>query len=78
MYRTLEYLREYCRDVVQKHPVLSRSVWSIYGLAVAEINCGESEDNEVTLAINDIDDLISQFDLNYIYAKQEKANERTD
>ena len=51
----LKWLAEHCRQVIAKHPYLRNAVIEIYEIAAAEVESGEPVENEVELAINEID-----------------------
>ena len=56
----LEYLKEYCKSVIEEYPQLTEEVLDLFVLAKDEIEAGESESNEVHLAVSSIEDLIKE------------------
>ena len=63
----IEYLKKYCIEKIKKYPSIKSEIREIYHLAMCEIKEGESETNEVNLAINDIDELIKELEDYYGY-----------
>ncbi len=56
----IKYLKEYVRKSIKEHPNLREEIIELYDLAVCEICDGESEQNEIDLAINAINELIEE------------------
>jgi len=50
-------LKTYCREVLESNPELQDQVIDIYQMAVEEIEDGGSEDHEIALAIESIEQL---------------------
>jgi len=56
----IQQLKKYCLEKIDQYPNLANEIRDIYGLALSEIESGESEDNECELAWSDIKDLINE------------------
>jgi hypothetical protein len=56
----LDYLKGFCREKIAKHPDLKQEIVDFFYLAKTEIEDGESEFNEVGLAIQSINELIEE------------------
>jgi hypothetical protein len=54
----LDYLKNYCEDIIKQYPHLREDVIDLFQLAQDEIESGESQNNEVELAISSIKELI--------------------
>jgi hypothetical protein len=54
----LDYLRGFCQEKIAEHPDLKIAILELYWLAQDEIQDGASVSNEVTLAIESINQLI--------------------
>ncbi len=57
--QTLNELRQFCLETIKDYPHLESEILDFFQLAEMEINDGESEQNEVHLAYNDIKQLIT-------------------
>jgi len=57
---TLENLRKYCMQAIDKHPKHADEIRDFYSLAISEIEEGGSEEHECELAWSDIEDLINE------------------
>ena len=53
-----QYLKQFCLEKIAEYPNLKSEITDYYFLAMDEIYDGGSEQNEVELAINDIEALI--------------------
>lgn len=58
----MEYFKNYCAEKITLHPKLQVHIINYFMLAQDEIESGGSEQHEVELAINDIEDLIRNSD----------------
>ncbi len=56
----IQRLRTYCKEMIDKHPHLTNEIRDFFSLAVSEIEEGGSEVHECSLAIQDIEELISE------------------
>lgn len=56
------HFAQYCREKIADHPDLETEIKEYYYLALIEIEGGESEQHEIELAMNDIEDLIKNSD----------------
>jgi hypothetical protein len=56
----LDYLKGFCREKIAEHPDLKQEIVDFFYLAKTEIEDGESEFNEVGLAIQSINELIEE------------------
>lgn len=56
----IAYLRNYCAEKITQHPKLQVQIIDCFILAVDEIEEGGSEQHEVDLAINNIEELIQE------------------
>ena len=59
---TLENLKKYAEGMSNTYPDLDEEIRDLYFLAEMEVEDGESETHECELAINDIKQLISDWD----------------
>ena len=50
----------HCRTLIQKHPDLREEIMDFHSLAQSEIEEGGSESHEISLALNDIEELIKE------------------
>jgi len=55
---SIDRLRHYCMDNMQKYPKLKEEIEGMYVWAISEIEDGEPAEHEVELAIEAIDQLI--------------------
>lgn len=62
---TLEQLKNWVSDKIAKHPDLRSDIRDLYRLCLDEIEDGCSVEHEITLCINDIDELIDENTNNY-------------
>lgn len=57
----LEYLKNFCTESILKYPKLEPDIVGYYALCLTEIEQGGSQMHEINLCINDINDLIEEF-----------------
>ena len=50
----------FCKKTIEENPHLKEEVMGFFDLAMMEIEEGGSQDHEIELAINDIDELINE------------------
>ena len=50
----------WCKNKIEMHPNLKQEINDFYSLAQTEIADGNSEQHEIDLAINDINDIIKE------------------
>lgn len=55
----LEYLRIKTTEFIKSNPEKAEELKELFFLAVTEVESGESEENEVELALFDMEDLIN-------------------
>jgi|TARA_R110000796_G_scaffold11380_1_gene37849 hypothetical protein len=55
---TLRYLKLYANEMIDMYPSLEEPILEYYQLACDEVEDGESETNEVNLAISSINELV--------------------
>ena len=48
------------KEVGAQYPTLQNELQDLYELAISEIQCGESEENEINLCYNSIEELIEE------------------
>jgi hypothetical protein len=56
----IKQLKEHAKGIIQKYPALKDQVIDLFELAMTEIEEGGSESHECQLAINDMDELVSE------------------
>jgi hypothetical protein len=57
---TIRYLIDFCKEKIAEYPNLEQEIIELYQLAKDEMSDGQSEFNEVGLAIQSINELIEQ------------------
>jgi len=57
---TIYQLKQYCKETIAQHPSLEEDIKDLLDLAIYEIEEGASEENEVRLCINDIEQLLEE------------------
>jgi len=58
---TLQELKKYCTDKGNEYPKLSDEIYEFYDLAEMEIEGGGSTQHECELALNEIDEIIEEY-----------------
>jgi len=56
--KTMVQFRDYCEDMIEKHPDKLEAISETYALAAAEVEDRESESQEVELGIQAIKELL--------------------
>lgn len=59
----MEELRNYCREVISKYPLIREEVEDLYTLCMTEIEDGGSTTHEIELCMSDIQELINDLNL---------------
>lgn len=57
---TLQQLTEWVRETVKKHPDLKSEILDYYVLCIDEMEDGGSEQHEIELCVNSIEQLIEE------------------
>ena len=55
---TVRDFHKHIFELVEKYPAYSDEIYSLYTMAMDNIGEGESPDNEIDLALRDIDEII--------------------
>lgn len=58
--KPMQALENYVRKSIKEHPDLKDGILDLYYLCLSEIESEESEENEKSLCINSIDELIEE------------------
>lgn len=57
---TVDYLKDFIKEKLNKHPELAGEIMDLYSLCLSEIEEGSAEYHEVGMCINDIEELIEE------------------
>lgn len=62
---TISWLIDYCNEARKKYPDLEKQIDEYYELCMTEIDDGGSIPHEIQLCVNDIEELITNYQKSY-------------